>query len=104
MIHAPIQRGGTGGPDPLEISQKYSNSGPDPLKITKLPSQHSIKGHNWYASETPFTFTWRFAGGPMMACLLWKLNPPSPHRKKRCQSWTPSDKILWIRACDSNIQ
>ena len=30
-----------------------SNTGPDPLKITKLPSQHSMLGHNQPASETP---------------------------------------------------
>ena len=39
-----------------------------------------------HASETPFK--WRFAGGAMMAPLT---------EKKRCQSWTPSDKTFWIR-------
>ena len=31
-----------------------SNTGLDPLKITKLSSQHSMLGHHWHASETPF--------------------------------------------------
>ena len=36
----------------------------------------------------------------MMARLKWDLDPPSPHqlKKKRCQSWIPSDKTFWIRA------
>ena len=41
-----------------------SNTGPDPLKMTKLPNQHSMSGHRWHASETPFK--WRFAGGPLI--------------------------------------
>ena len=41
-----------------------SNTGPNPQKkITK--SQHSMLGHHWHASETPFK--WYFAGGPIMA-------------------------------------
>ena len=31
-----------------------SNTGPDPLEFSKLPSQHSMLGHHWHASETPF--------------------------------------------------
>ena len=52
-IHEWIQRGGQG----IWI----------PWIIIKLPSQHSMLGHHRYASETPFK--WRFAGGPMIACL-----------------------------------
>ena len=55
-------------PPPLENHKDigfYSNTGQDPLKITKLPSQHSMLGHDRHASETPFK--WRFAGEPMMA-------------------------------------
>ena len=66
---------------PLKKSQNIGfliNTGPDPLKITKPSSQHSMLGHHRHASETPFK--WRFAGGPMMARLLWYLDPPSPHR------------------------
>ena len=74
-----------------------SNTGPVPLKITNLPSQYSMLGHHQPASETPFK--WRFAGRPLMARLLWYLDPSSPHqtkkrRKKRCQSWSLSDKTV----------
>ena len=68
--HVQIQRGGGGawGPDPLENYKKnigfLSNTGPHLLKITKLPSQHSMLGHNRPTSETPFK--WCFAGGPLM--------------------------------------
>ena len=54
------------------------NTGPDPLKITKLPSQYSMFGHHRHTSKTPFK--WHFAGGPMMARLLWYSDPPSPHK------------------------
>ena len=79
-----------------------SNTGPDLLKITKLPIQHSMLDHHRTASETPFK--WRFAGGPLMARLWWYLDASPLHqtekkRKKRCQSWTPSYKSFWIRAC-----
>ena len=50
-----------------------SNTGPDPLKITKLPSEHSMLGHHPRAG---------FACGPMLACLQWYLDPPSPHQLK----------------------
>ena len=65
-------RGGTGGldpPPPLKDHKKIdflSNTGPDPLKIVKVLGQNSMLGHHRDASETP-AFTWRFAGGPMMA-------------------------------------
>ena len=41
-------------PEKSQIYRALSNTGPDPLKITKLPSQHSMLGHHWNASETPF--------------------------------------------------
>ena len=62
--------GGAQGPDPTEKIQKLgflSNTGPDPLKITKLPSQHSMLGHQRHATETPFKL--RFTDGPVMARL-----------------------------------
>ena len=69
--HGRIQRG-AGGLDPPPLPLKnhkniglLSNTGPDPLKITKLPSQHSLLGHNRHAREMPFK--WHFAGGLMMA-------------------------------------
>ena len=98
-------RGGDrGSGPPWKITKNIgilSNTGPDPLKITKLPIHHSMLGHHWPASETPFK--WRFAGGPLMARLQWYLDPSSPHQTKKtqknCQSWTPSVKTFWIRAC-----
>ena len=76
--HAWIQRGDRGSvPHPLKNHKNIgflSNTCPDCLKITKLPSQHSMFGHHWHASETPFK--WRFAGGLMMASLKWYLVPP----------------------------
>ena len=38
-----------------------------PWKIAELLSQHSMVGHHWHASVTPFK--WRFADGPMIARL-----------------------------------
>ena len=40
-------------------------------------------GHHRQTSETPFK--WRFAGGPMVARLLWHLDPLSPHHLKNTQ-------------------
>ena len=55
------------GPTPLINIGFLSITGPGPMEITKLPSQHSMLGHQRHASETPFK--WRFAGGPMMTRL-----------------------------------
>ena len=67
-------RGGQGVRTPPSLKSHKNigfprNTGPDPLKITKLPSQHSMLGHHWHASETPFK--WRFTCGPMMSCLYY---------------------------------
>ena len=46
-------------PSPEKITKNIgvpSTTGPDPLNITKLPSQHSMLGHNRHASETPFKY------------------------------------------------
>ena len=58
-------------------------------------------GHHRHASETPFK--WRFAGEPMMACLLWHLDSPLVNQNKKQKNVVivappPSDKTLWIRA------
>ena len=53
-------RGGAGVRTPLKNHKNIGllcNTGPDPLKfskVSKLPSQHSMFGHNGHASETPF--------------------------------------------------
>ena len=86
--------GGGGGGDrgsepPLKNHKNkgfLSNTGPDPLKITKQPSQQSMWGHHWPASETPFK--WRFASGRNMARFYCYLDHLYPHQKKKFQSWT----------------
>ena len=110
LEHVRIQRGRQGVRTPLK---NHKNVGflaklvQILEKITKLPSQHSMLGYHRPASETPFK--WRFAGGPMMALFKCYLDPLSSHQKtnkqtkikqkKACQSWTPSGKTFWIRAC-----
>ena len=77
--------GGQGSGAPAPKNHKHigflSITGPDPLKITKLQSQHSMLGHHRHASKTPFK--WRFARVPMMAHLVWYLDPLSPHQLKK---------------------
>ena len=95
-------RGETGGPDPLKNHKNigfHSNTGPYPLKKYKatIQSQHSIMGHHRHVSDTPFKL--RFAGGPMLARILWYLDPLSSHQLKKSQSLIPSGKTFWIRAC-----
>ena len=46
-------RGGEGGFGG-EATGFLSITGPDPWKIIKLPSKHSMLGHHWPTSETPF--------------------------------------------------
>ena len=87
---------GSGSPPPLKNHKNLgflSNTGRDPLK-------------NYKATKPVFnvgpTFKWCFAGKPMMARLLyWYLDPSLPHqlKKKNHQSWNPSGKTFWIRAC-----
>ena len=74
--------------------------------ITKLPSQHSLLGNPRPASETPFN--WHFVAGlwcPLIVVFVWILSPlnPPPLQKtpKKRQSWTPSGKTFWIRACSA---
>ena len=51
---------------PLKIIKNRGSwhTGPVPFKISKLPSQHSMLGHQRHANEAPFK--WCFAGGPMI--------------------------------------
>ena len=58
-----------------------SNIGPDPLKNHKATKPAFNLDHHRHASETPFK--WRFAGGPMMARLLWYIDPISPDQLKK---------------------
>ena len=68
------ERGQGFGPPPPPLKNHKSigflcNTGPDPLKNHKATKPAFNLGHYRHASETPFK--WRFAGGPMMARLLW---------------------------------
>ena len=54
-------------------------------------------GHHWHTSETPFKL--RFDDDdPLMARLSGICIHSSTHQKP-CQSWNPSEKTSWIRAC-----
>ena len=77
-------RGGQGVPDPPPQPLKNhknigfsSNTGPDPLKKAKLPSQHSMLGHHWQASEMPFNGV-TLAGDDgrlLIVVFVWILSP-----------------------------
>ena len=56
--------GGGGVPElqKYRVLKQYWSGSPEK---SQLPIHHSIMGHHWPASETPFK--WRFAGGPLMA-------------------------------------
>ena len=38
-------------------------------------------------------FKWRFAGGPMLARILWYLDPLSSQQLKKPQTWAPLAKL-----------
>ena len=60
---------------------------------SQLPSQHSMLSHHRHASETPFN-------GDSLAGRWWSAYSGTwILKKKNHQSWTPSDKTFWIRAC-----
>ena len=80
-------RGRQGTGPPPEISQSYrflSNTGPDPLKNHKLPSQHSMLGHHWPASEPHLNgVRWRVDDGPLLM-VFGSLDPlPSSTKTKQ---------------------
>ena len=86
-------RGGRGVWTPLLKNHKnigfLSNTGPDPLKITKLPKPSFNVG---LSSERC-----RADNAPLI--MVFEFSLPSKTKKKCCQSWTPSNKTFWIRAC-----
>ena len=91
---------GSGPPPPTHPLKNHKNTG-----FSSNTGPDSLKNRSCEASILCWAFIGmpakhRFAGGPMMARLKWDLDPPSPHqlKKKRCQSWIPSDKTFWIRA------
>ena len=83
-LHVLIQRE-VGGPDPIsEISQKFrvlGNTGKDPLKKPKATKQAFNCGPS--TARQPNAIKWCFAGWPMMACLEWYMDPPSPYQLKK---------------------
>ena len=106
-LHARIKRGDRGSgppPPPWKITKIYgffSNTGPDPLENYKTTKQVFIVGPSSARQRTPFQ--WCFACGLIMAHFKWYKSPlPSStktkKKKKRCQTWTPSDKTFWIPA------
>ena len=74
-------RSGTPPPPPPAKNHKNkgfsSNTGPDPLKMERLPSQHSMLGHNRHASETPFNSA-SLAGRWWSAYSATLIIPPGP--------------------------
>ena len=100
--HVRIQRGGGGQGvwAPLENYKNIgflSNTGPDPLKITKL--SRAIIGPPMKRHLNGVSLGGGVGGGggvdgPLIVVFGSFL--PSSNRKKRRQSWTPSDKFFWI--------
>ena len=79
-----------------EKSQKYSffaKFDPDPLQITKLSALKTITQIN----VGPSSARKRNADGGPFIVVFGSL---SPNQLKKSQSWTPSDKTFWIRACN----
>ena len=104
---ADLEGGGQGSGTLLENYKNIgflSNTGPFPLKITKLPIQHSMLGHHRprQRNAIQMAFCWRAVKGPLIVVfgsILSSSNYKKERKKKHCQSWTPSDKTFWIRAC-----
>ena len=116
-----IQRGGQGvrTPPPLKISQKYRVSkqywsGP-PGKSQNYKASIQCRAiigppaKRHFQSAIQMAFRWRADDGPLIVVsgfflpLIKKKKRNKKERKKRCQSWTPSDKTFWIRACYKKI-
>ena len=77
-----------------------SNTDLDPLKNHKLLSQHSIMGHHWHASKTPFK--WRFSDGPMMALNKWYMYlDPLINKKNKNIKVGPPLKTFLVPCMDS---
>ena len=102
LPHDWIMRG-TGGSDPPPLENYkaigfLTNIGPDPLGNHKTTKPAFNVGHHRHTSETPFT--WRFACGPMMACLyIFFLYPLSFHQLKKNVVKVELPLTFWIRAC-----
>ena len=96
-------RGDSPPPNPLKNHKAkgyYSNTGPDPLKnhkATKLAfnvGPSSVRRRN----AIKMAFRWRVDDDPLLV-VIGSFLPSSTKRKEGCQSWSPSDRNFWIRAC-----
>ena len=95
-----ILRGDRGSSFPLKNHKNkgfLSNTGPDRLKKTKLQSQHTLLGHLWHASETPFKLS--YAGGPMMPTYSGICWYPLPSKKRTLSKLDP----LWQTFLDPRM-
>ena len=102
-----IQRG-DGVRTPLKNHKNIgfsSKTGPDPLKN----SSYQANIQCWAIIGTPgkchfMAFRWQANDSPLIVVLESSLPSSTKKKKKKkkkkhCQSWTPSDKTFWIRAC-----
>ena len=101
-MHVQIQRrgGGQGVRTPLKNHKNIgflSHTGLDPLttcsyqasiqcwSIISTPAKQHLKAFHWHADDCSLIVVLGF-----FLC---------SSTKKNCQSWTPSDKVFWTRAC-----
>ena len=90
---------GSGPPEKIPKYRGFSHSCLDPLKKSQK-YQASIQC--WAIISTSAK---RHLNGVLLAGRWWPaysgiwIIPPIIYLKKPCQSWSPSDKIFWIRAC-----
>ena len=87
-------RGGTGGPDPPLKNHKnigfLSNTGPDLLKNHKATKPAF---NVWPSSARQrMAFRWRADDGPLLVVFGSPHLKKQQQKKKRCQSWNPSEK------------
>ena len=97
--------GGQGVRTPLKNHKNigfHINTGPDPLKKHKAtkPAFNVWPPSARQRNAIQMAFRWRADDGPFIV-VFGSFLPSSTKKqnKKKRQSWTPSDKTFWIRAC-----
>ena len=98
---------GAGGLDPLEKYKNIeflSNTSADPVKIHKAtkPALNVGPSSACQRNAIKMAFRWRADGGTFLVLFVSAL-PLFPCQRKCYQSWTPSGKTFWIRACTTPI-